>query len=52
MSCMSRLAWVFLGLWLLGLAPAYGQEKPPPEKPWTGRWAEAGRLPEPTWTRL
>src|SRR5208282_4329829 len=39
----SRLARVFLGLWLLGLAPAYGQEKTPPEKPWTGKLAN-GRV--------
>lgn len=43
MSYMSRLVRVFLGLWLLGLAPAYGQEKKPPEKPWTGKLAD-GRV--------
>jgi hypothetical protein len=29
MCHMSRPAWVFLGLWLLGLTPALAQEKPP-----------------------
>jgi hypothetical protein len=43
MSYLSRLAWVFLGLWLLGLAPAFGQEEKPPEKPWTGKLAD-GRV--------
>lgn len=42
MSSISRLAWVFLGLWLLGLAPALGQEKPL-KKPWTGKLAD-GRV--------
>jgi hypothetical protein len=39
MSSLSRLTWVFLGLWFLGLASAAGQEKPP--KPtWTGKLAD------------
>ncbi|MGC2693980.1 MAG: pentapeptide repeat-containing protein [Desulfobaccales bacterium] len=42
MSSMSRLAWVFLGVWLLCLAPALAQEKPP-EPPWTGKFAD-GRV--------
>lgn len=42
MSYMSRLAWVFLGLWLLGLAPASSQEKLT-NKPWTGK-LEDGRV--------
>ena len=29
MSYTGRLAWVLLGLWLLGLTPALAQEKPP-----------------------
>jgi len=33
---ISRLAWIVVGLLLLGLAPALAQEKPP-EKPWTGK---------------
>jgi len=40
MSYMSRLAWVFLGLWFLGLAPALAQEKPP-EKPSTSKLADS-----------
>ncbi len=42
MSLLGRLAWVFLGLWLLALAPAYSQVKEP-AKPWTGKLAD-GRV--------
>ncbi len=46
MSSMSRLVWVLLGLWVLGLPPAYGQEKKPPEKPWTGKLADGRAITE------